>query len=477
VRHAFAGYVLQSRKMMNLVLALWLALALMILSAAEASANPRYAAFVMDARTGQVLFARNADEPRFPASLTKMMTVYLMLEAIESGRVSKSTRIPISAKAAAEQPSKIGLRAGSTITVNDAILALVTKSANDIATASGEFLGGSEAGFARMMTAKARQLGMNSTTFRNAHGLPNSAQKTTARDMAILGIALREHFPQHYSYFSTRSATIAGNRYGNHNRLLGRIEGVDGIKTGYIRASGFNLVSSVQSNGRSIVAVVMGGQTGRSRDDHMAALIREHLPRASRGGGGPLLARHAPVAGGGAVAFALPSSEIPTPQFRPQDTFEPTAYVAASAATVPAMPAQAAAPQPAAVAAVPSAPVPQAPVPSAEVAALPLPERFGEQGSAPAIDPVQTSSTPRQSGWVVQIAATGSQGEAMALLSSTADRAPNLLGSATPFTETFEKGGTVYYRARFAGFPGKDAAWNTCNALKRQKIDCYAVEM
>ena len=238
--------------------------------AAPAQANPRYASIVVDVATGEVLHGSNADATRYPASLTKIMTIYLLFEALETGRISKNTPIPISAKAAAEPPSKLGLRAGSTITVESAILALITRSANDVATAVGEFLGGSESKFASMMTAKARQLGMNSTTFRNAHGLPNNQQVTTARDMAILGLAVREHFPQHYSYFGTRQFTFNGQRIGNHNRLLGRVTGVDGIKTGFIRASGFNLVTSVRTGGRSVVAVVMGGRTGASRDDHMA---------------------------------------------------------------------------------------------------------------------------------------------------------------------------------------------------------------
>ena len=174
-----------------------------------ANAAP-FAALVMDARTGEVLYARNADTRLHPASLTKMMTLYMVFEALENGHISKKSRITISKNAAAEPPSKLGLKPGSTITVNDAILTLATKSANDISTAVAEYLGGSEAKFAAMMTQKARALGMKSTNFRNAHGLPDSRQTTTARDMARLGIALREHFPQYYGYFSTRVATVAG---------------------------------------------------------------------------------------------------------------------------------------------------------------------------------------------------------------------------------------------------------------------------
>ncbi|MEL6967966.1 MAG: D-alanyl-D-alanine carboxypeptidase family protein, partial [Pseudomonadota bacterium] len=235
-------------------------------SASKAIAsNPRYAAFVMDAKTGKTLYARNADKQRYPASLTKMMTVYLIFEDLKSGRFKKSDRVVMTRAGARRPPSKIGLRVGRSITMNQAILSLVTKSANDVATAVAQKLSGSEAAFARRMTRKARQLGMRNTTFKNASGLTQRGQTTTARDMARLGIALREHFPRQYRYFRTRLFKLGRARYGNHNRLLGRVRGVDGIKTGYTRASGFNLVSSVRTGGRSIVAVVMGGRTGGRR--------------------------------------------------------------------------------------------------------------------------------------------------------------------------------------------------------------------
>lgn len=427
-------------------------------SAAQASANPRYAAFVIDAKTGKVLFARNADSRRYPASLTKMMTLYLVFEAIEAGRISTGSRIPISAKAAAEPPTKIGLRPGATITVDDAVKALITRSANDISTAVGEFLGGSEQAFARMMTAKARQLGMNSTQFRNAHGLPNGQQYTTARDMATLGIALREHFPRHYAYFSTRSFKLGKNTISTHNRLLSRVRGVDGIKTGYIRASGFNIVTSVQDNGRSLVVVVMGGKSGKSRDDHVAALIREHLPKASRGGGGNLVASRKATPGTQAVASAvpnLPQRNIPMPSFRPAGDIDVqvTAYIQAQ--TAPAVAA--------AAAALPT-PTPSAPIPSAEVSD----DRFP-------VDPVSTASI-QPSGWAVQIASSPSQKEALAVLVRTGKDAAAIVGNADAFIEQFDNKGTTYYRARF-GFASKNQAWDACNALKKQKIDCYAAEL
>lgn len=246
--------------------------------------SEKYAAIVVDANTGRVLFEKNSRDARYPASLTKMMTLYLLFEALDAGRVSLDTQIPVSAYAAKRPPSKIGFKPGQSIDVRSAILALAVRSANDVAAAVGEYLGGSEERFAAMMTAKARALGMQSTTFRNASGLPDEGQRTTAHDMAILGMALRRHFPHHYHYFSNREFTFAGKVIRGHNNLLGKVVGADGLKTGYIRASGFNLVTSVGRGGRRIVAVVMGGETAKSRDAHMEELIELYLPKATPAG-------------------------------------------------------------------------------------------------------------------------------------------------------------------------------------------------
>jgi D-alanyl-D-alanine carboxypeptidase len=402
----------------------------------------QYAGIVIDANTGKTLYADSADARRFPASLTKMMTLYMVFEALDARRINKNTRVPFSKHAAGRPPTKLGVGAGRSITVETAIYALITKSANDAAAAVAELLGGSEEAFGRQMTAKARQLGMNSTVFRNASGLPDPNQVTTARDMAILGIALREHFPHHYSYFSTRSFTFGKTRMGNHNKLLGRVKGVDGIKTGYTRASGFNLVSSVRVDGRNVVAVVMGGRTGASRDAQMTDLIRRYLPKASRRSTGPIVAarklsRGAPVA---TAAIALPKIDIPTPDFRPQ---------AASVAAV--------------------SPEPAAPIVS--LAEAEADETIGEGD----IDPVQTASLAKGS-WVVQVASTPSKEHALEILNATTDRAGSILAGAAPFTELFELKGTTYHRARFGGFTTKTAAWNACAALKKKKIDCYAVQ-
>ena len=468
VRKASAGFLSQIIGHGRLFIALFAMILVVAGGIGQALANPRYAAYVIDANTGQVLFSRNADARRYPASLTKMMTIYLIFEAMEAGRISENTRVPFSRNAASEPPTKLGVKAGGSITVQTAIRALVTRSANDVSTAVAELIGGSEAEFARMMTAKARQLGMNNTQFRNAHGLPNAQQYTTARDMAILGIALREHFPKQYSYFATRSFTHGKQRISTHNRLLGRIEGVDGIKTGYIRASGFNLVSSVRSNGRSVVAVVMGGQSARSRDDHMAALIREHLPRASRSSGGPLVASRKIAPGTArAVAAALPSTNIPMPAFRPSGDSVAVAASAAPTVTAYAPTPRATAPTPSA-AIMATAPIPSAPVPTPVATA----DRFS---SGDGVDPMQTASTT-PSGWAVQIASSPSQKEAFAALVRTGKEASGVLGSANAFIEEFENRGTLYYRARF-GFASKDQARNACNALKKRKIDCFAAQL
>jgi D-alanyl-D-alanine carboxypeptidase len=292
------GFQLQS--VPAVVFRTFLVLALMLLAAGCSSTETlqivettpvesgRYSALVVDGRDGRMLYGTNATAPRFPASLTKMMTLYMTFEALDQGRISKSTEIQVSAHAAAQPPTRIGLRPGETIDVETAIRALCVKSANDVAAALGEHLGGSEAQFAALMTARARQLGMTGTTFRNASGLPDDGQRTTARDMALLGMALRSRFPHHFRYFSEREFSYRGRRVRGHNDLLGRVEGVDGIKTGYIRASGYNIVTSVSRSGRNLVIVVMGADTARARNARVEELMERFLPNAS---GGSLFSR------------------------------------------------------------------------------------------------------------------------------------------------------------------------------------------
>ena len=247
----------------------------------EPLSSPKYAAIVVDADSGEILYQNAAHAPRYPASLTKMMTLYLLFEALDSGSLSPSVPIPVSSHAASQPPSKLGLRTGRTFDVQTAILALCVKSANDVAVAVAELLGGSEQQFAMMMTAKARQLGMRSTTFVNASGLPDPRQVSTAHDMALLAIALQKRFPNRYPVFSSQSFTYAGKTIKGHNDLLGRVDGVDGIKTGYIRASGYNIATSAARGGSRIIVVVMGGETAKSRDEHVEELLEAYLPRSA----------------------------------------------------------------------------------------------------------------------------------------------------------------------------------------------------
>lgn len=248
--------------------------------AAVETAQPiRFASVVIDASSGKELYAYSANNIRYPASLTKMMTLYLVFEAIESGQMNKATLIPISANAARQAPSKIGLKAGQTIDLDTAIRAITVKSANDIAVALAEYIAGSEDAFAARMTSKARAIGMSRTTFRNASGLHDPAQVTTAEDMARLGLALRRKFPQHFGYFSLKQFTVAGRVVTGHNKVLDMVAGANGIKTGYTKASGFNLVTSVDRNGKSLIAVILGEDSARARDLRMTALVQANIGR------------------------------------------------------------------------------------------------------------------------------------------------------------------------------------------------------
>ena len=241
-------------------------------------------AIVVNAQTGEILYADDADRGHYPASLTKMMTLYMTFDALGAGTLSLTQALPVSAAAARQVPSKVGLLPGETITVEDAILALVTKSANDAAVVLAEALAGTESNFAVGMTMRARDLGLHRTTFRNASGLHDRYQHTTPRDMANLAIALIRDFPQYYGYFATTTFTYQGTTYTNHNNLLGRYAGTDGLKTGYVRAAGFNLAASVVRDQTRLVGVVLGGDTAIDRDKTMAdlfdtAFMRLHILR------------------------------------------------------------------------------------------------------------------------------------------------------------------------------------------------------
>jgi D-alanyl-D-alanine carboxypeptidase len=243
--------------------------------------SPAFAQIIVDANSGAVLSSSNPDATRHPASLTKIMTLYLLFERLDSGKIKLDTEMPVSKHASEQDPTKLGLMPGQTIRAEDAIKGLVTRSANDAAVVIAEAIAGDEDDFAKLMTRKARMLGMSKTVYRNASGLPDDEQVTTARDQSTLGRAIQDRFPRHYRYFSTASFTFRGHSISNHNHLLGTVEGVDGIKTGYTRASGFNLVTSMRRGNRHLVGVVLGGRSGGSRDAIMRNLLAENLEKAS----------------------------------------------------------------------------------------------------------------------------------------------------------------------------------------------------
>ena len=251
------------------VFAIWLSIFL----GNPAQANNRHASIVVDADTGAVLHESHADASRYPASLTKMMTLYMLFEALGQRKITLDTQMHVSSHAASMPATNINLQAGDMLSVRNAIPALIVRSANDVAAVVAEALGNTEANFGRMMTDKARKLGMHSTIFRNASGLPNNEQKTTARDLVTLSTRLMKDFPQHYHYFSTQSFSYKGTTYNSHNRMVRNTDGVDGLKTGFIRASGFNVATSAKRGNRRVIAVVMGGSTAAARDQQMAQLL------------------------------------------------------------------------------------------------------------------------------------------------------------------------------------------------------------
>lgn len=504
---------------------------LALLPVYEAAANGRRASMVIDANTGQVLQGSYADAERYPASLTKMMTLYMLFEEIERGRVSLSSTIEISPRAAAAAPSKLGLPAGDKIAVADAIRALAVKSANDIAVAIAEHLGGTETAFAATMTERARQLGMSRTTFRNASGLPNSEQVTTARDMLTLALRLNDDFPKLYPFFKTQSFSYRGKTYRSHNSLLRTFAGMDGLKTGYIRASGFNLVSSVRRGDKHIVAVVFGGATAASRNAEMRALLGRTLPRASttktRKPATKLIARATPAKRPErrvaetppppvAVPVPKPVQQISAPvgseqsqpeQSRPQIAIARVKPVmVAPQSAVPAAPSVEAESRPSEpqlimASAAPAVGRGMAPSTFQQQAenlkrgtspvtplAWDTPHQPEDQRQSPPVPtpavvafaaapaPVQAPTLQQTAGadgaFVIQVGAYATAGEAEKALVLALERASGLLGGAAPETAPVKSGSRQLYRARFGGFD-QQAAATACNELKRRQIDCF----
>jgi D-alanyl-D-alanine carboxypeptidase len=577
------------------------------------SEEPRYSDIVVDGNSGAILHASNPDALRHPASLTKVMTLYLLFEQLEAGKLKLDSSLEVSEHAAVQSPTKLGLRDGQTIKVEDAIKGIVTRSANDAAVVVAESIAGGEDDFAKLMTRKAQALGMAHTVYRNASGLPSDEQVTTARDQALLGRAIQERFPRYYKFFSTRTFEFRGESIGNHNRLLGTVDGVDGIKTGYIAASGFNIITSVHRDNRYLVAVEFGGSSAGSRDERMRELIHDHIAEASVQHGATAIAEAGPtpakpdpkpqakpetksapafaLASATSVPFALPPAKTETkPEAKPETRSAAPTYAVASATSVPITltsksdpsvsttvqvprwaatnsvtapraaapavgsedpihpvmvktvlvkpgstvqtaslaplqlptpaepPAQVAAPAPATTSAAAPAPakpavlpfpppgtrpgaigglpsriivgsvVDTAPTPAAAPAPSAAPVTPAATHSpAPAAAPqaqtpaqpqpqAQTQSQPQtHAGWIIQVGAFPAEGEAKQRLSAVQSRASKFLASADAFTETINKGESVWYRARFAGL-GKEQAEAACNYLKHNDVDCMTIK-
>jgi D-alanyl-D-alanine carboxypeptidase len=470
---------------------------------AAQSYNPPYAAIVVDAKTGAALHQANPDSLRHPASLTKIMTLYLLFERLDAGTIKLDSPIEVSEAASIQAPTKLGLKPGETIEVEDAIKGLVTKSANDAAVVVAEALAGSEDEFARLMTRKAHALGMRHTVYRNASGLPNDAQVTTARDQALLGIAIQERFPRYYRYFSIKSFAYRGNALRNHNRLLGRVDGVDGIKTGYTRASGFNLVTAVHRGGRHIVAVVLGGRSGGQRDARMRDLIETQIARASTKGPVIRLAEvplpkpeHAAAAPQLFAAATTPLSLDPLPRAiestatipaPPPGSNAPIKPVQVKTVTVKLVSAKrnpAAPPAPAQTAASPAeTATAAAPQPQDAHQVVPSPSPASDSPPKYATDPPAKTADFRaparhakRHGWAIQVGAFEDEKEAKERLSSAQSKAASLLETADGYTERTTKGEKTYYRARFAGL-NRERAEAVCRRLKRNDIACMAIKI
>ncbi|WP_248730302.1 serine hydrolase [Vreelandella populi] len=425
--------------------------------AAQAQANPRYAAIVLDAGTGEVLHSANADETRYPASLTKMMTLYLVFEAIEQGRLRLDQELPVSAYAASMQPSKLGVRAGERIAVRDAIPALIIRSANDVSVVIAEALGGTESQFAELMTAKARSMGMQKTFFRNANGLPDPLQTSTARDLATLSMQLMNDYPQYYHYFANSNFTWRGQTINGHNRLLRNYPGADGLKTGFIRASGFNVATSAVRDGRRVVAVVMGGFTAQSRDDHMMTLLDRGFMRASLQDQNDWVAQTNVSQQLDELVASLDEAEAqPEPALAETNVqtlpgAEPINLHLALDATP-----RASAPS---VVSTPSTQSPNTPYNSPDDPILAL----------------LSHSTLEGGDWAVQIGAFQDADQARVL----ADRAMNYLHqdqapARVAVTEVGSSSGNKMFRARLVDLE-ENQARNACNRLQQQGMDCLVV--
>ena len=495
VRAGLVGRVCRLGPRAAAILAVWLPLLIGTLASAQASG--RYAAMVVDANTGRVLHAEAADEPRYPASLTKMMTLYLLFEQFEQGRLRPDTRIRISPEAASTAPSRLGLEPGATITVADAMKALITKSANDVAVAIAEHIAGDETRFAELMTRRAHELGMTATTFRNAHGLPDRGQVTTARDMLTLSLRLYDTFPSQMRLFATRTFQFAGRTHKNHNTMLEHFAGMEGIKTGYTTASGYNLVASVRRDGRHVLAAVFGGASAAARNARMRVLLTRGLQMASTAHTRrPLVvasrevpaARPArrPVPHRVVAAVPRPVSPSPAPYEAVPHQPAPTLVEPVSAVVRPAAEPDARGYAPRGSGSDWRSTVRfAAPVGSEGSVAASLggqwrrparpPSTLEAQAVALGQSPAPLRSPPlRQGRSEIQIGAYSQASEARSRLEGSRGLVRELLaaGMATP---TVNVNGKTLYRARFTGLDPATAA-AACSELRRRQVDCLVTQ-
>lgn len=429
-------------------------------------------AIVIDEKTGEVLYARNADKKLYPASMTKVMTLYLTFQALDDGTLSLDTKLPVSRYAATRAPSKLGLTAGSSISVEDAVLGLVTRSANDAATVLAEAIGGTEGDFGYLMTAKARELGMRNTIYRNASGLPNKEQMSTPRDQALLGIAIHRDFPKYYAYFGTRSFTYKGVTHTSHNRFVLNYKGADGIKTGFIGLSGFNLLAAAQRDDTRLVGVVFGGSTASSRDRYMGEIMDASFARA-RGDDLPgveYVKDDEPS--GTSVAAAKPEPTVMRVKVAgfPDDTAPKASTVTMTTLndqltgqdSAIAMPASLAAP----------APLPQQaedmPVRTVEVSTRTVASAALETGESDA----NAASPP--SGWAVQVGAFSKREAAREFAQKVVGKLSDALDHVTASVSA-AGGKKTLYRSRLVGFNSRTEAQDACAVLKRGKVSCIIV--
>ena len=458
------------------------------LGATPALANSKYAAFVIHAESGDVLFDRYSTGRRYPASLTKVMTLYLLFEELEAGNVALDTKLKISRRAAGQPPSKLGLKAGSTIRVEDAIEALVVRSANDVAVVVAEHVSGSEWKFAQKMTERARSLGMRRTVFRNASGLPNSKQVTTARDMATLAARVSQDFPQYFPYFQTTRFTWNGRTYRTHNKVIESFDGATGLKTGYTRRSGFNLATTAERDGQRLIGVVLGGRSGVTRDRHMRDIMnRAFADIKKRPTLIAALHREKPAPRLKPTLLAKLEAERAVPTVADSEALRDEIRLAAAAISAGGAPGGASSASDAAAA---SATASGAGAPDARasmdilgvlIASAAPTDDFNEH-ERNRLAALISEVDPRGEGdlealfeaqWNVQIGAYSSKALAQRELEEAVLKG-GLADRARMVTPTPQENGATLYRARITALTETEAH-DACEALKKKNIACFVV--